>query len=116
MEYLYHIAKASDWEQAQKDGFYAIGSLQRDFTTDGFIYLSYGRQVNIIADMIYKTTPNLVLLRINPLKLTASVKYEMADEPHDTFPHLYGRLNLNAVESAEPYEILGDGAFPKVTA
>lgn len=115
MEYLYHISKLSDWEQAQRDGFYAVGSLQQDFKKDGFIHLSYARQVNIIADMIYKTIPNLVLLKINPHKLTADVKDEMAEEPHDSFPHLYGHLNLDAVESVNPYEPLHDGRFPEVT-
>lgn len=114
MEYLYHIAQASDWEQAQRDGFYAVGSLQRDFKKDGFIHLSYARQVNIIGDMIYKTTPNLVLLKINPHKLTSIVKDEMAEEPRDIFPHLYGPLNLIAVESAKPYAPLTNGQFPEV--
>lgn len=114
MEYLYHIAKTSDWKQAQRDGFYAIGSLQRDFRKDGFIHLSYAHQVNVIADMIYRTTPNLVLLKINPNKLTSKVKDEMAEEPRDIFPHLYGPLNLTAVESAKPYTPLIDGRFPEV--
>jgi uncharacterized protein (DUF952 family) len=114
MKYLYHIAKASDWEHAQRNGFYAVGSLQRSFEEDGFIHLSYVHQVNIIADMIYKKTPDLVLLKINANKLTANVKDELADRPRDIFPHLYGNLNLDAVESADPYEILDNGNFPKI--
>jgi uncharacterized protein (DUF952 family) len=114
MKYLYHIAKVSDWEQAQQNGSYAIGSLQRSFEEDGFIHLAYGRQVNIIADMIYKETPDLVLLKINPDRLTAEVKDEVADVPRDTFPHLYGSLNIDAVESVDPYDISSNGCFPKI--
>jgi len=74
MKYVYHIAKATDWQQAQKAGVYKVGSLNRSFDEDGFIHLSYAHQVNIIADLIYGETSNLKLLTIDPNKLKRSNK------------------------------------------
>ncbi len=113
MKYLYHIAKSADWANAQKTGEYTVGSLQRSYEEDGFIHLSYAAQVNVIADLIYKDTPSLLLLSIDPSRLTAKVKDEKAEYPAEFFPHLYGPLNTDAVVSALPYQ-MANGKFPVV--
>lgn len=114
MKYLYHIAKAEDWDNAKRSGFYTLGSLHRSFDEDGFIHLSYAAQVNVIADMIYATTKDLQLLTINPQKLTAEVKEEKADYPPEFFPHLYGPLNVDAVVDVMKYDVEPNGKFPVI--
>jgi len=114
VKYLYHIAKNTDWSNAQKAGSYTIGSLHRSFAEDGYIHLSYATQVNIIADLLYSKTPDLLLLTIDPLKLAAKVVDEKADYPAEFFPHLYGPLNIDAVVDARPYELTPNGKFPLV--
>lgn len=116
MQYLYHIAKKQDWVNAQKVGIYAVGSLHRNFEEDGFIHLSYAYQANVVADMIYHDTPELVLLVIDPAKLTAKVVDERADPSQGLFPHLYGPLNVDAVIDVRQYEPSDDGRFPVVEA
>ncbi len=37
--------------------------------------------VNVVADLIYKDTPSLLLLSIDPSRLTAKVKDEKAEYP-----------------------------------
>ena len=114
MKHLYHIAKRTDWTAAQKTGEYTVGSLHRDFFEDGFIHLSYARQVNVVADLIYHDTLDLVLLTIDPTKLAAKVVDEKADFPEEYFPHLYGPLSVDAVIDIRPYRPMSDGKFPIV--
>ena len=116
MKHLYHIAKKVDWLNAQKTGEYVVGSLHRSFDEDGFIHLSYAPQVNVIADLIYSETPDLLLLTIDPTKLAAKVVDEKADYPAEYFPHLYGPLNIEAVVDVSPYELTLDGKFPIVAS
>ncbi len=114
MKYLYHIAKATDWAQAQAAGLYQVSSLTRSFDKDGFIHLAYAYQVNTVADLIYRETLDLRLLTIDPAKLEAKVKDERATYPDDTFPHLYGPLNIDAVVQVDSYSLLQTGKFPIV--
>jgi uncharacterized protein (DUF952 family) len=116
MNYVYHIAKEEDWQYAKIDGLYRIGSLYRSFEQDGFIHLAYAIQVNVIADLIYSNTTNLLLLTIDPDKLTSVIKEERAEYPDELFPHLYGPLNTDAVVTVTTYSPLSDGKFPKVRA
>jgi uncharacterized protein (DUF952 family) len=37
------------------------------------------------------------LLHVDESKLTAELKYELAASVNEEFPHLFGRLNLDAV-------------------
>lgn len=64
--------------------------------------------------MFYKETPDLLLLKIRPDKLTADIKDELGDVIAENFPHLYGKLNLDAVESAQPYPLANDGHYPQI--
>lgn len=114
MSLIYHIALSKDWQQAQETGIYTIGSLGRSFEEDGFIHMAYAPQVNVIADLIYSDTKDLVLLTVDVSKLTAKVKDEQADFPKEMFPHLYGPLNIDAVIKAEAYEQLPNNTFPSI--
>jgi uncharacterized protein (DUF952 family) len=49
----------------------------------------------------------LVLLSMLQERLTAEVKFEPADG--ESFPHLYGALNLDAVTQAVPLRVEADG-------
>jgi uncharacterized protein (DUF952 family) len=114
MNYVYHIAKEEDWRRAQLDRLYKVGSLHRSFEHDGFIHLAYASQVNIVADLIYRHTPALVLLTIDPRKLKSEIKEEEADYPNELFPHLYGPLDVDAVINVSTYSPLSNGKFPIV--
>jgi uncharacterized protein (DUF952 family) len=60
----------------------------------------------------------LVLLVIDPSKLEAELKWEPPAEPEPTharegelFPHIYGPLNLDAVQEILAFEPDKDGKF-----
>ncbi len=90
---LWHITSLDAWEAAQRDGAYRPRSLE----TEGFIHLSEDRQWLKTANRFYRGQAGLVILRIREALLGAEVKREPADGDH--FPHLFGPLNLDAVDA-----------------
>lgn len=114
---IYHITTLEAWDAAEQSGGYTAESLD----TEGFIHMSTADQVLRVANFIYKGREDLILLQINPDKLDADLKWEdpahpNPDEPIETkdaelFPHLYGFLNLEAVEDTINFPCNDDGTF-----
>lgn len=113
MTLIYHIISANDWQQAQNTGEYR-GTLEQE----GFIHASRLDQVLKVANAFYAEQSDLLLLQIDTAGLTAPVVYEAPAHPQptdavsdtDTFPHIYGALNLDAVSNV--YELTSvDGKF-----
>ena len=115
MKTLYHIAQASDWQQAQQVGTYTESTMGKTLENVGYIHMSFAHQVKQVADFIYAGVDNLVLLKVNPDKLLSEVKVESVEGTVEKFPHLYGPLNLNAIEDVLPYPKQADGSFQAVT-
>ena len=108
MTELLHIADAREWEAAKRSGSYQPESLR----SEGFIHLSQPEQLHLPANAIYSGTPDLVLLWIDPTRLTAEIRNE---PPHPqamtTFPHLYGPLDTDAVVAEAPLAPWKRGEF-----
>lgn len=91
---ILHITHASEWADAQRKGYYSVPGL----VTEGFIHCSTPSQVVGVAERYYAGQHELLLLVIEPGRLEAEVKYEPGtDKPDELFPHVYGRINLDAV-------------------
>ena len=90
---IYHVVSRNKWEAATKQGFYEADSLKEE----GFIHLSKQDQVKGVLQRYYRDQKDLLLLHIDETKLTAELKYEIALSVNELFPHLFGRLNLDAV-------------------
>jgi uncharacterized protein (DUF952 family) len=111
-ETIYHITEREVWVAAQAAGEYRTDSLE----AQGFIHASTSAQVVDTADRFYRGQDGLVLLCIVPARLTAPLRYEAAShEGHakdaGLFPHIYGPLNLDAVERAVAFPCAADGSF-----
>lgn len=104
---IVHITASDDWEAAQANGEYRSNSLE----TEGFIHCSTPDQVLGPANAFYRGQQNLVLLLIDPARLTARLVYEDSYASGIEFPHIYGRLNLNAVVGVVPFPARPDGSF-----
>jgi len=104
---ILHITTRSAWTAAEAAGAYEAPSL----ATEGFIHLSEPHQVLRVADARFRgTTEELVLLRVDPERLVAELKVEVGEaETGETFPHLYGPLNLDAVVDVVPFVEGPDG-------
>ncbi|MFT3680616.1 MAG: DUF952 domain-containing protein [Ferruginibacter sp.] len=90
---IYHVITKTMWKEALQKGYYEAPSL----LTEGFIHTSKANQVQGVLERYYKGQTDLLLLHIDESKLTAELKYELSPSVNDSFPHIYGRLNLDAV-------------------
>ena len=94
---IYHVVTAVNWQKALQQGFYEAESL----ALEGFIHTSKAEQVQGVLNRYYKNKTDLLLLHIDESKLTAPLKYELSTSINEEFPHIYGRLNLDAVIKIE---------------
>ena len=112
MQWLYHIATAADWEQAQQDGEYRTSTRGRSLGEEGFIHASTAAQVLPVADMLYRDEPGgLVLLVLDTSRIGADIRHEPVPGQADPFPHIYGPLDVAAVVRAEPLGRDAAGGF-----
>jgi uncharacterized protein (DUF952 family) len=88
---IVHIIEKMDWEQAKQAGEYRAASL----ATEGFIHTSRPEQVLGVANRFYQGATDLLLLWIDPKRLSAPVRFEASDG--ELFPHIYGPVNLDSV-------------------
>lgn len=103
---IYHITWMDDWMMAERQGWYDAPSL----ASDGFIHCSYKDQVIDTAGRYYAGNTCLVLLEIDPAKLQSRLKAEKSTDDA-LFPHVYGRINLDAVLRVAGFEPQPDGSF-----
>jgi uncharacterized protein (DUF952 family)/ribosomal protein S18 acetylase RimI-like enzyme len=99
---LLHLVEPAQWRAALADGALRPPSL----TSVGFVHLSTPEQVHVPAQALFPGRRDLVLLVIDPARLTDPVRTEPGDPPHPDgllFPHLYGPLPTSAVVAVVPY-------------
>jgi uncharacterized protein (DUF952 family) len=109
-EPIYHLALARDWAAAQASGAYAVSTLGRTLAEVGFVHAARADQWRGVRDRYYAgVTEPLVLLVIDPGRLAAAVREEPAPGLDETFPHVYGPIEVSAVVEvralpAEPHQ------------
>jgi uncharacterized protein (DUF952 family) len=107
-ELIYHITSRASWSAAQKSEAYSADSL----TSEGFIHCSKMDQILRVADNYFADQHGLVILVVDPSRLTSQVRWEAGtDKAGELFPHIYGPLNLEAVVRVLDFEPATDGKF-----
>jgi uncharacterized protein (DUF952 family) len=107
---LVHLCSNDEWLSAQAGGTHRPQSLD----SSGFVHLSTPDQVHLPANRLYAGRTDLVLLHIDPARLTSPVRWEpgVATDPDGmVFPHLYGALPVEAVINVTSYLPDGNGRF-----
>ena len=102
---IFHIAEKEVWTKSIKEGWYQVPSLE----VEGFIHCSKIDQFIRVGNFLFKGRQCLVLLEIDEERLFAPVKYE--GETEEKFPHLYGKLNTDAVVRVHPFYPKSNGEF-----
>jgi len=98
MPVIYHVTTAAEWQSAKENGAYTSPSLQ----AEGFIHCSANdAQVAGVLQRYFSAKTNLVRLSIDTSKLTSRFIYEWSPSTADTFPHVYGPINTDAVIEVE---------------
>lgn len=93
---IYHVVLPEVWEEYRTRPSYQAESLQ----TEGFIHCSYKEQLEGVLKRYYKDAGRVLVLHIETDKLRS----KLVEEPStggENYPHLYGRLNHNAVVKVE---------------
>lgn len=93
MPIIYHVTTAAEWNAAKETGFYEAPSLQ----DEGFIHCSQEHQVAGVLERYYAGKTDLVKLVIDTDKLTSKYVFDWSPSTQDTFPHVYGTINPDAV-------------------
>lgn len=104
---ILHITSKGEWLAARQRGEYTAPSLE----TEGFIHCSTEKQVLHVANAFYRGKNDLVLLVLNEAALKPGLKWEAPAGPSaagisesDSFPHIFGPINLTAVASVLDFE------------
>ncbi len=111
-EPIFHITERLAWDAAAREGIYRAPSLE----SEGFIHLSTRAQVIPTANLLFRGTEGLVLLEVDPSRLSAELRFEAPAGPAapgvpDRFPHLYGPLEAAAVMAVHELSPGPEGAF-----
>jgi uncharacterized protein (DUF952 family)/GNAT superfamily N-acetyltransferase len=109
---LVHLIEPAAWRAALTEGAVRPPSLD----AVGFVHLSTPEQVHLPAAHLYPGRRDLVLLVVDPVRLTDPVRFEAgvpADPDGMLFPHLYGPLPTAAVVAVVPYRPPAPCTLPK---
>jgi uncharacterized protein (DUF952 family)/GNAT superfamily N-acetyltransferase len=102
VEVLLHLTTPAEWRAALAAGALVPPSLAEA----GFVHLSTPDQVHLPAGRLFPGRRDVVLLVVDPARLTAPVRAEPGvpgDPASMRFPHLYGPLPASAVVAVVPW-------------
>lgn len=104
---IYHMVPADFWDRLSGDSPYETQSL----ASEGFIHMSNSpEQLLRVANRLYKGAPEAyMILCIDEKKVDAEIRHELVEE--DTFPHVYGVLNREAIVDVINFPRDADGSF-----
>ena len=114
---IYHVCTRAVATAALRDGEYRAPSL----ATEGFIHMSQLHQVRGVVERYYAEQTDLVVLVVDPALVRAPVRAEPPSslrrspgsappDASELFPHIYGRLPMEAVVTVGTVERTADGA------
>ena len=106
MNQIFHITRRTLWEQAKSNGMYCGDTLE----SEGFIHCSTRSQIIGVANRLFRSQEDLILLCIDLSKVKPEIRYEVV-EGEERFPHIYGALNIDAVSEIIDFEAGEDGLF-----
>ena len=92
LKYIFKIIDVKEWQKVKQSEIY-LGS-SKDIE-DGYIHFSGEDQVKGTLEKYYSKQENLILLKVETLKLDHLIWEQASDG--NMFPHLYSSLDLSNV-------------------
>lgn len=108
---IYHIAEKDEWSACQDKTEY----VPKRYNKDRFVHCSDDCQIERIANSMFKTRAEIILLKIDPTKLNAQTIYESPQGTDEKFPHVYGTINKQAITKVSELKRNENNEF-KITA
>lgn len=103
---IYHLSTHKAWETALEKGDYGIPP------GDPFIHCSTAEQLDRTLEKHYANAQELVLLGIVEKRIRDLLKWEPNKEGA-LFPHIYGNIPLEAIETTDILFRKKDGSWEK---
>ena len=100
-KFVYKICTKAEWSEAKTKG--KFNGSKKDIE-DGYIHFSDKEQLKGTLDKFFSNQKNLILLKIDTLKLDNLIYEQTSDG--NMFPHLYSSLDVSNVSNE--YEIMSN--------
>lgn len=97
---IYHIVLPKVWQEFKDEELYEAESLQ----SEGFIHCSFANQLDSVLDRYYSGAGEVLVLTIETERLTSRLVNEPSTN-NEIYPHIYGRINRDAVVSVDTRQI-----------
>jgi len=94
---ILHVTTAQAWAAAQREGSYTTSTRGRTLAQEGFIHCSQPHQVEDVRSRWFAGVPDLLLLEVDTDRLSAPWRVEEVAGTGESFPHVYGPIDLDAV-------------------
>ncbi len=98
MALIFHVAQASDVDQAATTGAYRCDSI----AAEGFIHCCKPEQLKGVIERYYSGVTGMLLLHIDSDLLHSDLVFENTVGDEELFPHVYGEINMDAVVQIAP--------------
>ena len=103
-DFVYKICTKSEWSEAKLNNIFKGTALD---LKDGYIHFSDKDQVKQTLNKFYLNQTNLIILKVDALKLKNLVWEQSTDG--SMFPHLYSDLDLDFVVKEYIIDLKDDG-------
>jgi uncharacterized protein (DUF952 family) len=104
---IFHITSRDQAVAAGGHGEY----VPEGFAREGFIHCSYPHQLIAVANRLFRGRTDLVVMEIDPSRLTCPIVDENLEGGSERYPHVYGRLPMSGVVAIRPLPCGIDGRF-----
>ena len=104
-QFVYKICTKLEWQEIKSKG--QLTGLKKDLE-DGYIHFSDYDQIAETLKKFYQNQKNLVLLKVDTLKLDHLVWEQASDG--NMFPHLYSSLDISNVVDEFEITLSDDGS------
>ena len=105
-KYVYKICTKSEWQEVKSKG--QLKGSKKDLE-DGYIHFSGDDQIAGTLKKFYKNQKNLILLKVDTLKLDHLIWEQASDG--NMFPHLYSYLDISNVIDVFEIILKDDGTY-----
>ena len=92
---IYHITQPEIWNHPKPDGLFYGDSLSQL----GFIHCCTKNQISGVLKNWFAGKKDLLILEIEVEKIDVKVIFENLEGNSELFPHIYGAVNLEAIQS-----------------
>jgi uncharacterized protein (DUF952 family) len=93
---ILHVCTTAEWAACHNDPDYAPDAFKREH----FIHCCQALQLEGVLQRYFKDQQDLLLLTIDEYIIDSEVRYESGTDGGQ-FPHVYGRINKNAIVKLE---------------